>query len=49
MRTMPRKKPLDPLIPLDDLRDVVRALVAVPKDRVQKPVAKRKRKRVRKP
>jgi hypothetical protein len=39
------KKKLDPLIPLDDLKRVVRGLVAVPKAKIVKPKAKPKRKR----
>jgi len=44
------KKPLEPLIPLDDLKDVVRGLIAVPKARIVKPgVNRAKRKGTRKP
>ncbi len=46
-----KKKPLEPLIPLDELKDVVRGLIAVPKDRIAKPkgkTLKRKRKLTRK-
>lgn len=40
------KKPLEPLIPLDDLKQVVAKLIAVPKDEIEKAEAKRpKRKR----
>jgi len=34
------KKPLDPLIPLDDLKRVVKRLVAVPKAQIEKPKSK---------
>jgi len=45
----PRKpKQLEPLIPLDDLRDVVRGLVAVPKARVVPPAKPAARKRAAK-
>ena len=34
---MSEKKPLGPLIPLDDLKAVLTQIVAVPKDAVTKP------------
>jgi hypothetical protein len=36
MTPMPRK-PLAPLIPLDDLKKVVAGLIAVPKDAISRP------------
>lgn len=44
------KKPLEPLIPLDDLKKVLAKIVAVPKDAIGKPEPERpKRKRQKKP
>jgi hypothetical protein len=34
---MPREKPSDPLIPMDELKKIVRGLAAVPKDAIGKP------------
>ena len=35
--SMARRKPLDPLIPLEELKKVVQGLAAVPKDAIGKP------------
>lgn len=35
------KKPLEPLIPLDNLKQVVRGLIRVPKDEIDKAEAER--------
>lgn len=35
------KKPLEPLIPLDDLKNVVKGLIAVPKDELDRAEAER--------
>jgi hypothetical protein len=35
------KKPLEPLIPLDKLKNVVAGLLAVPKDKIEKPEPKK--------
>jgi hypothetical protein len=44
------KKPLEPLIPLDDLKKVLARIVAVPKDAIGKPEPEPpKRKRRKKP
>ena len=46
LRRMSHKKPLEPLIPLDDLKKVVAQIAHVPKDAVEKIVPERpKRKR----
>ncbi len=42
------KKALEPLIPLDDLKEVVRGLIVVPKDSIAKPGV-REKKKARKP
>jgi hypothetical protein len=43
MRKMPHKKPLDPLIPLEDLKKVLAGIARVPKDAVtaRKPKGKK--------
>lgn len=33
---MSKKKPLEPLIPLDELKNVVKGLIAVPKEQIDK-------------
>jgi hypothetical protein len=43
-----KKKTLDPLIPLDDLKRVVKGLVAVPKaTKIEKPKPKSKRRKAK--
>lgn len=45
---MPRKKRLlEPLIPLDDLKKVVADLISVPKDSIPKPKGKRKTRKLK--
>ncbi len=49
MSIMFSKKPLEPLIPLDDLKQVVAKLITVPKGEIEKAETKRlKRKRAKK-
>jgi hypothetical protein len=42
------KKPLEPLIPLDKLKGVVAGLLAVPKDKIDKPQVEREKQPPRK-
>jgi|GEM_PF-5703639 len=42
------KKPLDPLIPLDDLKRVVKGLVTVPKAQIEKPQPEQHKQKPRK-
>jgi hypothetical protein len=42
MLGMSEKKPLEPLIPLADLKQVLAKIVAVPKDKITTPEAKPK-------
>jgi hypothetical protein len=47
MRTMPRRKPLDSLMPLDDLKKVVAGLARVPKDAIGKPEPKQPKRKAK--
>jgi hypothetical protein len=49
MGTMDKRKPLNPLIPLDDLKAFVAKVIAVPKSEIDRREAEMEKRRVKRP